>query len=197
MSRFGPAEHRSDDPPPPDAETPAKAPLPTADVSRVIEAMLFVGGRPVTAEVVAASFPEIGSERFLRVVRTLARRCIDQRRPYRIVAGADGYRMELAGPVRNELQNRLYPERAFKLSRVQLETLAVIAYRQPIDRAAVERLTGRECGATLRQLRRRGLVTGVRTADDAADRYTVTPRCLDILGVESAEDLPRPDDLET
>lgn len=106
---------------------------------------------------------------------------------------AGGWRL-MTAPVVNEVVARLVKERkAEKLSPAGLETLAVIAYRQPVTKAEIEAIRGVQCGAMLRNLVDRGLARVVGRADVPGSplQYGTTRDFLDRFGLASLSDLPR------
>ena len=88
-------------------------------------------------------------------------------------------------------------QRTSKLSAATLETLAIIAYRQPVGRAEIEEIRGVSAGGVLRSLQERGLIEVVGRSE-ALGRpllYGTTPRLLELLGLRDLADLPRADEL--
>jgi segregation and condensation protein B len=90
------------------------------------------------------------------------------------------------------VQRALNPERPSRLSRPALETLAIVAYRQPLTRAAVEAIRGVNCEAVLESLERRGLIAEVGRQDTPGHPrlFGTTLRFLEVVGLERVEDLP-------
>ena len=90
------------------------------------------------------------------------------------------------------VQRALNPEKPGRLSRAALETLAIVAYRQPLTRAAVEAIRGVNCEAVLDSLERRGLVIEVGRQDTPGHPrlFGTTLRFLQVVGLERIEDLP-------
>jgi segregation and condensation protein B len=80
-----------------------------------------------------------------------------------------------------------------KLEGLLLETLAVVAYRQPIKRADIDALRGSDSSGSLRQLARMGLILGEGSRETT---YRTTPAFLKLFSIDRLEDLPRPVDLE-
>lgn len=106
---------------------------------------------------------------------------------------AGGWRL-MTAPSESEVVARLVKERkAEKLSPAGLETLAVIAYRQPVTKAEIEAIRGVQCGAMLRNLVDRGLarVTGRAEVPGSPLQYGTTREFLDRFGLASLSDLPR------
>jgi segregation and condensation protein B len=160
---------------------------------QLVEAMLFVGGHPLTATVACSAVRGLTAERFQAAVDALNRRYRDQRRPYAVEAREDGYVLAIRPTYRN-LRERLFGgPRETRLSQPALDVLSVIAYRQPVGKAEVDAIRGTDSGSVLRQLVRLGLVA-VRHRADAADRevrYGTTPRFLRVFGLASLDELPR------
>lgn len=90
------------------------------------------------------------------------------------------------------VQRALNPEKPSRLSRAALETLAIVAYRQPVTRASIESIRGVHCDAVLENLERRALVTEVGRADTPGRPrlFGTTLRFLQILGLERIQELP-------
>lgn len=95
------------------------------------------------------------------------------------------------------VQRALQPERPTRLSRPALETLAIVAYRQPLTRAGIEAIRGVNCEAVLESLERRGLVEEVDRQDSPGRPrlFGTTMRFLQIVGLEGIGDLPPLQDL--
>ena len=90
------------------------------------------------------------------------------------------------------MQRALNPERPGRLSRAALETLAIVAYRQPLTRAAVEAIRGVNCEAVLDSLERRELIAEVGRQETPGHPrlFGTTLRFLQVVGLERVEDLP-------
>jgi segregation and condensation protein B len=90
------------------------------------------------------------------------------------------------------VQRALNPEKPGRLSRAALETLAIVAYRQPLTRAAVEAIRGVNCEGVLDSLERRGLIAEVGRQETPGHPrlFGTTLRFLQVVGLERIEDLP-------
>jgi segregation and condensation protein B len=170
--------------------------LPTPELppspEQLVEAMLFVGGHPLTAEVACAAIRGLTPERFQMAIDALNRRYRDQWRPYAIES-REGFVLVVRPAYRN-LRERLFGgPRETRLSQPALDVLSVIAYRQPVGKAEVDAIRGTDSGATLRQLVRLGLIAVQHRADASGRevRYGTTPRFLDVFGLASLDELPR------
>jgi segregation and condensation protein B len=166
-------------------------------VHRIVEAMLFVGGPPLTAVRAGEAVRGLGAEQLRQVVDVLNRDYRRQGRPYRVQRRDQGYELVLLPRYRGVL-DRLYGSvREARLSPAALDVLALVAYRQPVTRQEVESLRGLDSGAALRQLVRLGLVAVQRgEADRREVAYSTTPRFLKLFGLRSLDDLPRTLDLQ-
>jgi segregation and condensation protein B len=90
------------------------------------------------------------------------------------------------------VQRALNPEKPGRLSRAALETLAIVAYRQPLTRAGIEAIRGVNCEGVLDSLERRGLIAEVGRQDTPGHPrlFGTTLRFLQVVGLERIEDLP-------
>lgn len=174
---------------PPPSETPPP-------LERIVEAMLFVGGPPLTAEAMAQVIRGLSAEDVRRAVHQLDRTYRLQARPYRVQCDERGYRMELRAEFRY-LKDRLHggPRQA-KLGQAALDVLGVVAYLQPIAKGDIDAIRGADSASSLRQLVKLGLIAVSRRADaeGRAVSYGTTPRFLEFFGLSSLADLPRIED---
>jgi len=163
---------------------------------RIVEALVLASPEPVTAARLASVVPDATPGLARELVEELNREYAEQGRAFEIVEVAGGYqlrtRLDLASYVR-ELQ----PRRTVRLSRASLETLAVIAYKQPVTRAEIEHVRGVDAGAVLRSLLERDLIriAGHREIPGRPMLYATTRRFLEVFGLASLEDLPTLRDL--
>lgn len=158
--------------------------------AQALEAILFVVDDPVDATRLAEvlEVPRADVERELQALAATYER--DGRGlAVRNVAG--GWRLYTA-PVTHEYVERFVATRAGKLSSAALETLAVIAYRQPITRQLVGDIRGVDADGPIRTLVRRGLVAevGREDAPGQAMLFGTTARFLEELGLTTLDDLP-------
>jgi segregation and condensation protein B len=168
------------------SDQPSPPPL-----DRIVEALLFVGGPPLTAEGACAVVHGLTPARFHEAAARLNLAYRAQGRPYRILPRGGGLEMVLR-PAFLALKGRLHgAAREARLSQAALDTLSLVAFRQPVTRKEVDALRGADSLPQLRQLVRLGLIA-VRGGEEAA--YTTTRRFLETLGIESIEDLPRAED---
>ena len=147
-------------------------------LEQILEAMLFVGGPPLTAETAAMAIRGLTEEAFHQSLHELNRRYRRQKRPYAIVSREKGYVLELL-PAYRHLRERIYGgPRTVRLSQAALDVLAIVAYRQPLTKAEVDALRGQESGPQLRQLLRLGLITMLHRGERLPISDTLSPAAI-------------------
>ena len=177
---------------PPVEETASPPPL-----RRIVEALLFVGGAPLTAARAAEAVRGLTVEQFHEILDGLNRDYRQQGRPYRIQVREQGCELVLQSRFR-DVHDRLYGStRESRLSPAALDVLSLVAYRQPIAKQEVESLRGVESGGPLRQLVRLGLIAVQRAESGQREAaYVTTGRFLGLFQLRSLDDLPRTQDLQ-
>lgn len=167
------------------------------DLRRLVEAVIFAAGSPTRLAQLQRAFPELSRSRLAQIVREINEALRKGDRPYEIVEVAGGYQFRTLLEY-GEVIRSAQPERKTRLSRPALETLAVIAYRQPLTRAEIEDLRCVDCGAVLKGLLERNLIriVGRRDAPGRPVLYGTTSNFLEIFGLGSLRDLPALRELE-
>lgn len=183
----GPALDPSLEPGPGDAVDPAELP---GGLRAAVEAVLMVSDDPVPLGVLAAALGT-GVAEVRDVVADLAGEYDRDRRGFELRETDTGWRVwsrrELA-PVVRRFVAEATPAR---LSRPALETLAIVAYRQPVTRATIASVRGVSADAVLRTLQLRGLVTEVgQDPSTGAVLFGTTPELYERLGLRGPDDLP-------
>jgi segregation and condensation protein B len=159
---------------------------------RIIEAMLFVGGPPLTAANACAAIRSFTPGQFQIAIDTLNRKYRSQRRPYLIQPRDGGYAITIL-PAFRSMREKLYGgPKETRLSQPALDVLAVIAYQQPIGKSEIDSAFGADSSGIVRSLVRLGLVAMLQRAEAGHEvRYGTTPRLLTLFGLRSLDDLPR------
>ncbi len=187
--------------PPQQNEEPATAQDINAQVTTesVIEAILFASDEPLSAErlVNIAEFNG-GVKQVKKCIETLNEQYSQSGRAFRIEEIAGGFQMMTLPEYNNWLKNLLRQRADNKLSPAALETLAIIAYKQPIIRADVEGIRGVACGEMLRSLMYKGLVKIVGKAEILGRPllYGTTKKFLEVFGLNDLKDLPKAEELK-
>lgn len=159
------------------------------------EAVLFVAREPLTSRKLAHFAGLLDGTEARTLVRRLNRLYDESGCAFRVEEVAGGFQLMTRARFGGWLR-RLFPSPIeIRLSAPAMETLAVVAYRQPVLRAAVEAVRGVDCGEILRQLMERDLVRITGRSDDLGRPYLygTTRRFLQIFGLRHLEDLPRAD----
>jgi segregation and condensation protein B len=167
-------------------------------VERLVEAMLFLGGPPLTAARAAEAVRGLLPQQFEEAVETLNRAYRAQGRPYLIHSRDQGHQLVLRPRFRGVVDRLFGSPREARLTPQSLDVLALVAYRQPMTRAEVESLRGVDSGGPLRQLVRLGLVSVQRggAGEGREVAYSTTPRFLTLFRLRNLDDLPRTQDLQ-
>jgi segregation and condensation protein B len=162
-----------------------------------VEAVLFVSDAALSARRLAQLATLADSGEATRIIEQLNLAYDRDGSAFRIERAANGYLL-LTRPVFARWLDRLHQRQSeMKLSPPALETLAVIAYRQPITRADVEAVRQVQCTEMLKQLMERGLVR-IAGEDNSLGRpylYETTRKFLEVYGLRSLDDLPMADRL--
>lgn len=180
-----------------DDDASVESNLPDEELDRVVEAILFASGSPLTAARIAKA-ALVATRRIRRSIGRLRREYAESLRAFDVMEIAGGFKL-YSRPEYEEYLLRLEKVKApEKLSASSLETLAIVAYRQPIIRADIDAIRGVQSGAILRALMERKLVRVVGRSDQPGRplMYGTTKRFLDHFGLSSVKDLPRVEDLK-
>ncbi len=165
--------------------------------SRMVEALLFASHAPLTAAELARADEALDEERVSAAIRELRLEYERDGRAFGIFEIGGGYQL-LTRPEYAPLLERFdaVPTSA-RLSSPALETLAIIAYRQPVGRAEVEEIRGVGAEGVLRTLLERELIEVAGRAEGLGRPllYGTTRRFLEHFGFRDLEDLPRADEL--
>jgi segregation and condensation protein B len=174
------------------------------DLAMVTEALLFASAVPLPVEQIAQVYANVGGgpilseERVTQAITLLNEQYETAGRAFRIEMWAGGYRLATVpavAPYVEELLNRKQPRR---LSRSLLETIAIIAYKQPVSKAEVDFVRGVDSDYTIRRLLELGLID-VAGRSESLGRpllYGTTSLFLDQFGLHNLEALPRLREIE-
>ena len=166
----------------------------TADARRVLETALICSQQPLTVREMRTLFhDELGADTIKQMLSQLQAEWTG--RGVELVSVASGWRFQ-SRPEMREYLDRLHPEKPPKYTRATLETLAIIAYRQPVTRGDMEDIRGVMINTQiLKQLEDRGWIEiiGHREAAGRPALFATTRQFLDDLGLESLDQLPELD----
>jgi len=163
----------------------------TLEAKHVLEAALLCAQQPLTLRDLAALFDGQSDEASIQaLLDELVRDW--QGRGVELVSLASGWRFQSRADIGGVLE-RLHPERPARYSRAAMETLAIIAYKQPVTRGDIEDIRGvTVSGPIIKQLEDRGWIEaiGTREAPGRPALYATTKQFLDDLGLTRLDQLP-------
>jgi segregation and condensation protein B len=169
--------------------------VPEITTDTVVEALLFSTDAPLSAVRIAQLLGTGDAGDVKRHIDELNERYEQSGASFRIESIAKGYQM-LTLPAYNHWLGKLHKARAeSRLSKAALETLAIVAYKQPVLRADIEAVRGVAVGDMLVRLREMNLVRIVGRAEEIGRPllYGTTKRFLEVFGLGSLKDLPKVD----
>lgn len=162
-----------------------------AEAKRVLETALICAGSPLSMQEMRLLFAdELGVETLRELLDELSRDWTE--RGLELVALSSGWRFQ-SRPQMREFLDRLHPEKPPRYSRAAMETLAIVAYRQPVTRGDIEDIRGVTVSSQIiKQLEDRGWIEtiGYRETPGRPALYATTRQFLDDLGLSSLDQLP-------
>ncbi|HMA93855.1 MAG TPA: SMC-Scp complex subunit ScpB [Polyangiaceae bacterium] len=153
-----------------------------------LEAVMFASDKPLTVRDIAKAL-QLDRRRAQEILTLL--RSDYENRGFRIDEVADGFAFR-SHPKIADYVRAFLEQKPVKLSRAQLETLAIVAYRQPITRPETDDIRGVDCGPVLKGLLERDLIRVIGKKDEPGRPmlYGTTPAFLELFGLKSLEELP-------
>ena len=166
-------------------------------LSQLLEAALFAAARPVTAEELVSLDPDTTLDEVRSALEQLREHYDFEGHGVELVELAGGYQILSRPAFAEAIERAALNTRQSRLTPAMLETLAIIAYRQPVGRAEIEEIRGVSASGVLRSLQERGLieVTGRSEGLGRPLLYGTTPLFLELLGLPDLANLPRAEEL--
>jgi segregation and condensation protein B len=167
------------------------------NVQQIVEAVLFASDAPLTASEIARADEALDEDQVEEALQVLRAEYDDAGRAFQIVELAEGHQILTRSEFAPYLERFDNVPRPSRLSGPALETLAIIAYRQPIGRLEMEYIRGVGVSGVIRTLQERNLIDVVGRAEGLGRPllYGTTRHFLEHFGFRSLEDLPRPEEL--
>jgi segregation and condensation protein B len=164
---------------------------------QIVEAVLFASDAPLTADEIARADESLDEDRVEHAIRLLQADYDDSGRSFQLVEIAEGFQVLTRPEFAPYLERFDNVPRPSRLSGPSLETLAIVAYRQPIGRIEIEFVRGVGSAGVLKTLQDRELIDVVGRAEGLGRPvlYGTTAKFLEHFGFKSLEDLPRPEEL--
>ena len=169
----------------------------TTTVESVVEAVLFASDESLT-DARLANIVETSSKQVRQHIKNLNEKYQANNNAFRIEQIAGGYQMLTLSPYNHWLKKLLRVRGDNKLSPAAMETLAIIAYKQPVMRADIEAIRGVAVGEVIRSLSYKGLVKIVGRAEVLGRPmlYGTTKKFLEVFGLNTLKDLPKAQELK-
>ena len=167
------------------------------EIKPILESLIFISDNPLLLDTLIEILPESSKEAILEGIEQIKREYAEGSKGFELIEVAGGYQFRTK-PRWAEWVNRLKKAKAVKLSRSALETLAIIAYRQPIIRPEIEEIRSVDSGWVLRTLLEKGLIRIV-TRRDIPGRpivYGTTKAFLELFNLNTLSDLPTLKEIE-
>lgn len=167
------------------------------DIADIIESLLFVADEPLSLDKLKSILETVESKDIKSALQELADRYESRGGGFSLYEVAGGWQLR-SRPEYNPWIKRLLQPSPQRLSKPALETLAIVAYNQPIIRADIEHIRGVDCGGVLRQLMERKLirVLGRKEIPGRPLIYATTRLFLEVFGLKDLRDLPSPKEIE-
>ena len=165
-------------------------------LAKLLEAALFAAARPLTLDELGTLDPDT-TEPAVRAALAEVAAAYSDEHGVELVEIAEGWQFLTRREYAETLERAQLTLRPRRLSPAALETLAIIAYRQPVGRMEVDEIRGVDSGAVIDKLAERGLIEVV-TRGEGLGRpllYGTTPQFLEILGIKDLGEMPRLDEL--
>ena len=163
----------------------------TAENKRAIEAILMVAEQPVETHLLAQLL-ELPAAKVDELCAELAAAYETEDRGFVLVRIAGGYRFQSHPDLAPYVERFVLDGQSARLSSAALETLAIVAYKQPVSRAQVSAIRGVDVDAVMRTLQQRGLIEEISrdSGPGLAVLYGTSKQFLERLGLDSLDDLP-------
>ena len=167
------------------------------DIKYIIESLLFVVDEPLTVNHIKKILVEAETKEIREAMAELTAEYEARGGGFYLREVADGYQIRTR-PQYTEWIKKLIQPKPLRLSKPALETLVIIAYKQPIIRSDIEHLRGVDCGGVIRMLLERKLirVLGRKEIPGRPLIYATTKRFLEIFDLKNLRDLPTPKEIE-
>lgn len=168
--------------------------LPPDRLRSIVESLLFVNGRPMKASDLATAIPETTKKEIEKLLKVWSAESADDAtsgRGIRIVSVGGAYQVRTV-PENATWIRRLSGTRLFRLTQPALETLAIVAYKQPITRAEIDEIRGVDSSAVVRALQERKFlrIVGTKEVPGHPSLLGTTVEFLEFFGLESLEMMP-------
>jgi len=164
----------------------------------VVEALILASPEPLSARRIAEVMDNMTPRKVGKAVAELNNRYMQAGAAYRIRELAGGYQFYIVPEFTGYVEELFSRRRKIRLTRAALETLAIVAYRQPVTRVEIEHIRGVACDGVLHNLLEKNVITirGRAATVGKPLQYGTTDEFLKLFGLNSLDDLPRMSEIE-
>lgn len=165
--------------------------------TRILEAVLFASDIPVEMERLSAIIDGLSPTEIMDLIDSLNREYETGGRSFRLVEVAGGFQFETLPQYGSFIEKLYHSKSRPKLSRASLETLAIVAYKQPISKIEIDALRGVDSDAAMRTLQNRDLIEVIGRSEAVGKPllYGTTREFLRYFGMKDIKELPGADEL--
>lgn len=167
------------------------------EIQAIVESLLFAAGEPVELDRIA-DIVDVDKKSLREIIKKMMDSYNYEKRGIHIIKLENSYQMCTRGEYYEYVSMLMQPRRKMQLSNAAIEVLAIIAYKQPVTRSAIEHIRGVNCDYIVNRLIERKFIEEVGRLKDAPGRpilFGTTDEFLRTFGVESISDLPEFDSL--
>jgi segregation and condensation protein B len=166
------------------------------NIKNIIESLLFVAEEPLTVDRLKRILAEAEPKEIRRALDDIAAEYDARKGGFYLHQVAGGYQIRTR-PEYSPWIKRLIQPKPLRLSKAALETLAIVAYKQPVIRSDIEHIRGVDCGGVLRVLLERKFirVLGRKEIPGRPLIYATTRRFLEVFDLKTLKDLPTPKEI--
>lgn len=173
--------------------------MPEDNIKHALEALLFASEKPLTIEQARACLDNLDGAAVRKVIEDLKSEYEQANRGIRIIEVAGGFQMMTAANFAPFLKKLFKERHVERLSKPALETLAIIAYKQPLTRIEIELLRNVNVDGVMKSLEDKNLIriTGRKKSPGRPFVYGTTKQFLEYFGLKSLDDLPEMEDFSS
>ncbi len=167
------------------------------DLKNIVESLVFVSESPLSIERMRKAIPNVETAEIREAVQALAQEYETRKGGFVLKEVAGGFQFRTRPEYHEWIKNLVQPN-PVRLSKATLETLAIIAYKQPIIRSDVEHIRGVDCGGIIRTLLDRKLIRilGRKEIPGRPLIYATTNYFLELFDLKNLRDLPTPNEID-
>jgi len=167
------------------------------EIKYIIESLLLVAEEPLNIDRINNILTGVEKKEIQNAFAELSKEYEARKGGFFLREVAGGYQIRTRPEYREWIKRFIQPK-ALRLSKAALETLAIIAYKQPIIRSDIEHIRGVNCGGILRMLLERKLVRvlGRKEIPGRPLIYSTTKQFLEVFDLKNLKDLPTPEEIE-